>query len=312
MRYGNISTIVTKNGIATPGKVQPFPLTWLWVLLPGIVLLWAPFRLTVPVWLAPNSQVIFQAWIPLVVAFLCWSRRSEWRETAAELVELFPDPRDPRRSGNLVLVLLGGLGLLFGLVASIPAVSMFCLCLMVCGGCYALAGPFLLRVVLSPLLFLFLMVPFPSGLLQNLTLRFQMTGAAMLGGALELLATKNRVLFTDVTMQGSGYTLQVTPSLSGLGTFFFAVVGTLAYVIWRRSSFGRGLVALIIAGFVSCVVSLLRLLTLGLIANGNRSVAEICVKIPALPAILLIWGLTWFFTRRLLSPRNKVQPEVDA
>jgi Transmembrane exosortase (Exosortase_EpsH) len=312
VRYGNISIIVTKNGISIPGKKEPFPLTWLWVLIPGLILLWTPFRLSVPVWLAPNSQVIFQAWIPAVVAFLWWSRRSEWNETANELVELFPDPRDPRRSGNLILVILGGIGLLLGLVASIPAASMFCLCLMICGACFALAGPFLLRVVLTPLLLLFLMVPFPSGVLQSLTLRFQMTGAAMLGGALELLATKNRVLFTDVTVQASGYTLQVTPSLSGLGTFFFAIVGTLAYIIWRRSSFGRGLVALIIAGFVSCVVSLLRLLVLGLIANGNRSLAETCVKIPALPAIVLIWGLTWFFTRRLLSPRNKVQPEVDA
>jgi Transmembrane exosortase (Exosortase_EpsH) len=210
------------------------------------------------------------------------------------------------------MVILGGLGLLFGLVSSVPAASTFFLCIMIFGACLALAGPFLLRVVLTPLLYLLLMIPFPSSVIQALVVRFQLTGAAMLGGALELLSTKNRVLGPEVTMQSTGYPLTVSPSLSGVGTFFFAITATLAYLLWRRSSFGRGLVALIITAFISCLVSVLRLLILGEVASSNPSMADLLGKIPALPAILIVWALTWLFTRKLLSPRPKVQPEVAA
>jgi Transmembrane exosortase (Exosortase_EpsH) len=304
---------VTNNGPSPHGTGRnQFPYFWLWILLPGIALLWPPLRQCVPVWFGPGSQVVYQAFVPFVVIWLCWSRRTDWQRTQQELATLFPDPRDPRRSGNLSLVILGGVILLLGVLASLSSLSVFGLCLLIFGAVFAVAGPFLLRVILLPLLGLLLMIPFPSSLIQGIVIKYQLTGAAMLGGALELLGTKNRVLGPEVTLQASGHSLFVTPSLSGVGTFFFAIMGTLAYLLWKRSAFGRGLVALVIASFISCLVSLLRLLILGQVVNSNPALADIFQKVPALPAIVSVWGLTWFFTRKLLSPRRKIQLEVDA
>lgn len=262
-------------------------------------------------WFGPGSQTVFQAWVPFVVALLCWGRRDEWQRTREELESLFPDARDPRRSGNVFLVILGGAILLVGLLSALPSLSALGLVVMTVGAIYMLFGPFLLRVVITPLLFLLLMIPFPSGLMQALTVRYQFTGAAMLGGALELLSVKNRVLGPEVTLQASGQALGITPSLGGLGTFFFTILGTLAYLIWRRISIGRGLVALIIAGFLSCLVSVLRLLLLGYLTSNAPAVSETLQKVPALPTILIALALTWVFTRKLLSPRPRVQPQVE-
>lgn len=294
----DIVTNDVKNLDTQPRK-QPSALWWL--IPPGVALAWIPFRICSPLWFETGSQLFVQAWVLPVVALLAWTRKPDWQRTAKELEELFPDPRNPRRSGNMILIALGSLGLILSQVASLPLVSILSLCLVIIGTIFYLFGPFLLRSVISPLLLLLLMVPPPHTLFLALLARFQLAGATMLGGGLDLMGIRTRILGAQVTIQQSGWQLQITPSLSGIDVFLFVMFGTISYLMWKRIALLKSLLTLLIAAFSTVIINLFRLLLIGLVARQNPSVANTLASIPALPAILCALAVIFLVTRKLLS-----------
>ncbi|WP_395141418.1 archaeosortase/exosortase family protein [Armatimonas sp.] len=294
----DIVTNDVKNLDTQPRK-QPSALWWL--IPPGVALAWIPFRICSPLWFETGSQLFVQAWVLPVVALLAWTRKPDWQRTAKELEELFPDPRNPRRSGNMILIALGSLGLILSQVASLPLVSILSLCLVIIGTIFYLFGPFLLRSVISPLLLLLLMVPPPHTLFLVLLARFQLAGATMLGGGLDLMGIRTRILGAQVTIQQSGWQLQITPSLSGIDVFLFVMFGTISYLMWKRIALLKSLLTLLIAAFSTVIINLFRLLLIGLVARQNPSVANTLASIPALPAILCALAVIFLVTRKLLS-----------
>ena len=272
-----------------------------WLFLACIALVWIPIRVCSSLWFEAGSPLFVQPWIPFVTAFLVWTRRDEWNRTARELEDLFPDPRDPRRSGNLALILVGCLGLVLSNIASVPAGGILSACLIVFGAIFYIFGPFLLRSILPPLLLLLFAIPPPFALVNAILARFQLAGATMFGGSLELMGVKNRVLGSQVTVFQSGWRLNISPSLSGISTFLFVMLATIGFLIWKRISLLKSIFVLIIAAFLTVIMNFLRLLSIGLMAKQNPSLAEIFTNIPALPTILCALAATFLFTRKILS-----------
>lgn len=280
---------------------------WLWLMVPSIFLTLFSLRGTIPTWFSSNSQLFFQAFVPLGTVLLAWSYRSEWQTTLVELEALFPDPKNPRRSGNLALVIVGGLLLLTGQLMALPLLLSFSLWLLLIGTLYYIFGPFLVRVMLAPLLFLLTMTPPPVGLFQGIVGQFQLIGAAMTSGVLELLGIKTRVQGTFLTIYGSGHNTIVTPTLGGVGIFCFVLLSTLCYLLWHRVSFFRSILVLIIAAFITCIINLLRLVILGALPRISVTFAEIVegplAFVSTLFTIAGILYVTFKFSKKLLKRR---------
>lgn len=274
---------------------------WLWVLIPWLVLLWYPLRWGFPIWSSPGSPFFFQMFVPFGAAYLVWARREDWKRTTAELAELFPDPNSPKRRGNLLLVVLGALVLLLAFLMAMPPLGLLALWLMLTGGVFYLYGPFLLRVVLAPLGFLLLSVPPPAGGGAKLVNGFQGIGASVVGQALPLLGVKVRILWGAITLLSSGYRLEISPSYTGLGVFFFVMVASLLLILLRQPSVWKGLVYLILTAGITCVMSILRLVVVALVARANPILAGNFYQIPALPTMLFSLFLSYVLGKRLLK-----------
>lgn len=299
--------IVTNGVKNSDNQSRKLPSALWWLIPPGVALAWIPFRICSSLWFETGSQLFVQAWVLPVVALLAWTRKPDWQRTAKELEELFPDPRDPRRSGNMILIVLGCLGLILSQIALLPLVSILGFSLVIIGTVFYLFGPFLLRSVISPLLLLLLMIPPPQALFIALLARFQLAGATMLGGGLDLMGVQTRIMGAQVTIKQSGWQLQIIPSLSGIDVFLFVIFGTVSYLIWKRISLLKSLLTLLIAAFLTVITNVFRLLLIGLVARQYPTVANTLASIPALPAILCALAAIFLATRKLLS--NPTTPE---
>jgi hypothetical protein len=76
-------------------------------------------------------------------------------------------------------------------------------------------------------------------------------------------------------------------------------MGTL--LIWKRISFFKGVVVLIISGFFTVIVNLCRLLIIGIVGRQNPLTAETLEHIPALPAMVGALLLSLLFTRKFFK-----------
>lgn len=276
---------------------------WLWILVPALALLWNPVRWGLVSWTSPGSPLFFQLFVPFGAAYLAWTRRDDWRRTTAELSELFPDPTSPKRVGNLFFVFAGAGLLLLAFLTAMPPLGIGALWLLLLGGIFYLYGPFLLRVVLAPLGFLLLAVPLPAGTLSRLVNGFQGVAASVTGQALTLFGVKVRILWGALTLLSSGYRLEITPSYTGLGVFFFVMVTSLLLILLRRPPVWKALIYLSLTAGITCVASILRIVLLALVARSNPLLATSFYEIPALPTILVALGLSYGVGGRLLKPQ---------
>jgi hypothetical protein len=274
-----MTTTVTSD--TTPATVPPtikfsqLLRRWVWVIFPFFILLGFLLRSGAGLWFGEGSQLFFQVCVPAGAALLAWSRRDEWNRTHEELTTLFPNPKDARRSGNIVFVIVGGALLLMSQIGAMPPLMIFSIWVMVVGAIWYLFGPFLLRVMLTPLAFLLLAIPPPIGLFSGIVQKFQVISASMMGSTLGLIGVKTRIQGAIVVIQDAGHTIFIYPTLSGVGIFCFVLVSTICYLGWRRSPFLRGLVVLVVAAFVTFLGNALRLTLLGIIARITPDFAKL-------------------------------------
>ena len=315
MSHGKITTVVTPdvNLMATPSitKQTPFLQRWWWLLVPALILFSVTVRGLVPLWFNSESQLLFGGLVQVLTVFLIWSRRDDWNQTSHELEELFPNPRDARRSGSPVLLILGGIAILVAQVAALSQLTVISFWLLVVGTIFYVFGPFLLRVVAIPLLYALLAIPPPMGLALGIVRQFELTGSAMLGGALGLFGIKTRVSGPTVTLQDSGHIILVGGSQSGVGVFLCVLTITLAYLIWRRAPLGKSLVVMIVAGFGACVLGLVRNVLLGLIGQLSDAALTLLedrlALVPALLTLLASLMFVYVACKKLL----RASPEIE-
>ena len=312
-----MTTIVTSDiaptTLASTVKFSQLLWRWGWIIIPFFILLGFLLRSSASLWFGGGSQLFFQVCVPFGAILLAWARREDWSRTHEELATLFPNPKDARRAGNIVLVILGGVLFLMSQVGSMPPLMIFSVWLILVGTIWYLSGPFLLRVMLTPLAFLLLAIPPPIGLFSGIVQKFQLVSASMLGGTLGLIGIKTRIQGAIVVIQDVGHTILISPTLSGVGIFCFVLVSTVCYLGWRRSTFLRGLLVLIIAVFITCLANVFRLTFLGIIARITPNFAKLLENqllfLPTITTVLLSLLVIRTFSEKIAPPR-KMQQEI--
>jgi len=165
--------------------------------------------------------------IPFITAFLIWQRKD--RLARIDFSGSWPG----------VLMLLGGLLVLFaGKLSTLHSVTQYGFLISLMGGAYSLMGWKAFRVILVPLLLLFLMVPLPPFLYNNLSSQLQLL-SSQLGVAVIRLFGISVYLEGNVIDLGT-YKLQVVEACSGLRYLFplvsLSIIAACFYrdAVWKR------------------------------------------------------------------------------
>ncbi len=165
--------------------------------------------------------------IPAIAAFLIWQRKD--RLAAMEF----------RTSWGGILALVLGLMVLFaGQLGTLHSVTQYGYILTLMGGAYALLGKDAFKVIFMPLVLLFLMVPIPAFLFNNLSAYLQLISS-------ELGVMVIRLFGISVYLEGNvidlgAYKLQVVEACSGLRYLFplvsLSIIAAYFYkdAVWKR------------------------------------------------------------------------------
>lgn len=165
--------------------------------------------------------------IPAVTAFLIWQRKDK--------LELIPF------TGSWVgaaLLVAGVLITLVGQLSAIYALNQYGFVIAVIGAVYAVLGWPAFRIVAVPLLLLFLMVPLPGFVFNNLSLNLQLI-SSQIGVAVIRLFDISVHLEGNVIDLGT-YKLQVVEACSGLRYLFpliaLSIIASYFYqaAVWKR------------------------------------------------------------------------------
>ncbi len=237
---------------------------WLWLVLAFFLMAFPTLRRAWTLWTAPESLVFFQLFLPLATFFLIWNRREEIIKQYQEILFLY-GKNSPKLHGNLWPIALGCVGLLLSTLTLVTPLGLFSLALICFGVAYYLYGPFVLRPLLTPLLFLFLITPLPIGLTSMATGRL-LVGSQIVSGQLLSFLIKD-------TTQRLGYvalpnfTLTVSQASSGSELIFPLLCFVLWISIFRRVPFVSGIVLLIVTGALIALLSIIRLVFIGFVGN---------------------------------------------
>jgi exosortase D (VPLPA-CTERM-specific) len=165
--------------------------------------------------------------IPFVAAFLIWQRKD--RLSRLEF------------SGSwfgLAILLVGLLIVFAGQLGTLNSVTQYGFLISLVGGAWSLMGWRAFRVILTPLLLLFLMVPLPPFLYNNLSSQLQLI-SSQIGVAVIRLFGISVYLEGNVIDLGT-YKLQVVEACSGLRYLFplvsLSIIAAYFYrdAIWKR------------------------------------------------------------------------------
>lgn len=165
--------------------------------------------------------------IPVITLFLVWQRSDKLR--------LLPF------SGSwtgVVLVVAGALITLIGQLSTLHSITQYGFVICVIGSAYAILGWAAFRVIVVPLLLLFLMVPLPTFIFNNLSSQLQLISS-------EIGVAVIRLFGISVNLEGNvidlgNYKLQVVEACSGLRYLFpllaLSIIASYFYqaAVWKR------------------------------------------------------------------------------
>lgn len=259
--YANAVSVV-RNAPQTARVVWNTQRPWLWLALALFLMALPALRWAFAIWTAPASPLTFQPFVPLAVGLLFWNRREIVSQQYREMMFLY-GKNSPKRRGKLWVVIFGCVLLLVASVAMVTQLALFALVIILIGTAYYLYGPFLLRPLLLPLSYLFLLTPPPTSVtaIPSLLLRF---GSLLVSG--QLL----HFLFKDAEQKGAfivfpSFVLQVSEAASGVNILFPLLALALWLAILRRIIIGSSLVLLVIAAALAALLSVTRLCFIGAI-----------------------------------------------
>lgn len=165
--------------------------------------------------------------IPVITLFLIWQRKDK----------LATLPFTGSWVGVTVLI-LGVLVTLVGQLSTLHTITQYGFLIALIGGAYGLMGRAAFKVIMVPLLLLFLMVPLPSFLFNNLSSQLQLISSEI-GVAVIRLFGVSVYLAGNVIDLGS-FKLQVVEACSGLRYLFpllsLSVIASYFYqaAVWKR------------------------------------------------------------------------------
>ena len=170
--------------------------------------------------------------IPVITGFLIWQRRFEIQKAGIS-----------SSYGGLVLVLIGGIFLFLGLMATTHTVAQYSLVIVIMGLALSFLGWRAFRLVFAPLFLLFFMVPLPPFIYNNLSGKLQLISSEI-GVAVIRMFDISVYLEGNVIDLGS-YKLQVVEACSGLRYLFpLASLSFVAAYIYKGALWKKAVIFL--------------------------------------------------------------------
>jgi len=154
--------------------------------------------------------------VPLVSGYIVWQRRSQ-------LIALKPEPS----RWGLLIVIWGAIQMVIGVLGTELFTSRTAFVITVIGVIAALGGKPFLRALAFPLALLFLMVPIPTVVYNQLTFPLQMLASQLAAGALSLLGIP--VLRDGNILELANGRLSVVEACSGIRSLLSLTFLSLVY-----------------------------------------------------------------------------------
>jgi len=154
--------------------------------------------------------------VPLVSGYIVWQRRSQ-------LIVLKPEPS----RWGLLIVIWGAIQMVIGVLGTELFTSRTAFVITVIGVVAALGGKPFLRALAFPLALLFLMVPIPTVVYNQLTFPLQMLASQLAAGALSLLGIP--VLRDGNILELANGRLSVVEACSGIRSLLSLTFLSLVY-----------------------------------------------------------------------------------
>jgi len=256
------------------------PLSWAWRV-------WGDF----------GGPLSYQPLIPLAAAYLFWSRREEVGLMRREIAALY-SPTSPKLRGGLGLVVAGCLLLAFSYTSKVASSGIGSLLLIVAGAVHALYGPYVLRALRAPLIFLATMIPLPDPILVRTTQFFQFWSADVAGNLLAgALGIKNRVMGSTILI--GDYRLEVEQACSGMAVLFPVLSMTLWLLILNRAKWGVSTILMLFALATSLAMNVLRVTAMGVVGEQNPALAQRLHDLNSWLFTLMAIGVTYALAHRL-------------
>lgn len=269
------------------------PISWWTVLIAGLVLItvagYEGVAEMVRRWQV-SEEYGYGFMIPMISAFLIWQRRDK-------LARL-------HFSGSWfgVLLLLGGVSLtLAGQLSTIHFVTQYGYVAVIIAGAYALLGWRGLRLVLVPLLLLFLMVPLPGFANNNLSFQLQLISS-------EIGVWVIRLFGISVFLEGNvidlgSYKLQVVEACSGLRYLFPLVALSIVSSYFYQAAVWKRLIVILSSAPITVLMNSFRIGVIGvLVEYGGPAQAEGFLHdfegwVVFMGCVILLVAEMWILTR---------------
>ncbi|MBI5041296.1 MAG: VPLPA-CTERM-specific exosortase XrtD [Gammaproteobacteria bacterium] len=204
-------------------------LFWGVLVVGGLLLSWAayPSLLNMVRRWDSSEEYGYGYMIPFITLFLIWQRKDKLASVEFK-----------GSWGGVLLLLLGSLVLFVGQISTLHSITQYGYLIALIGGAYALLGREALKIIFMPLLLLFLMVPLPAFLFNNLSSQLQLISS-------EIGVAVIRMFGLSVYLEGNvidlgTYKLQVVEACSGLRYLFplvsLSIIAAYFYkdAIWKR------------------------------------------------------------------------------
>jgi exosortase len=186
--------------------------------------------------------------VPLVVGFIIWQRREELAE-----VEVRPN------WWGLVVVLFGAVQMMLGTLGVELFTSRAAFVVTVIGSVWFLGGTAILKKLVFPLALLFLMVPIPAVVYNQVTFKLQLLASRLADSSLEILSVP--VVREGNILELPNMHLQVVEACSGIRSLLTLTFLSLVYgYLFEKRLWVR------VALFMSTI-------PIAILANGSRITA---------------------------------------
>lgn len=206
------------------------PQLWLLIIIGLSLAIVAAFNALVEmerIWQA-SEEYGYGYMIPVITLFLIWQRKDK--------LEMMPFTGS---WAGAALLIVGVLATLVGQLSAIYSISQYGFVITLIGAAYAVLGWAAFRIVVVPLLLLFLMVPLPGFVFNNLSSELQLI-SSQIGVAVIRMFGISVHLEGNVIDLGT-YQLQVVEACSGLRYLFplvaLSIIASYFYqaAVWKRA-----------------------------------------------------------------------------
>ena len=207
-------------------------------------------------WVGPQSDANFQhgIFVPLFALFVLWQDRKHWLSV----------PPTPSWAG-LAVVVLGLIMLLLGVFGAELFFSRVSLLVLLAGLIILFQGWTFFVAVLFPWAFLFLMIPIPAIILQQVTFPLQLLAAKLAAGLLRLCGVPVLLEGNVITLPSGP--LQVAEACSGIRSLLTLETLAIIYGYLMEKRIWVRVVLAVSALPIAMAANIFRILCTGLIAE---------------------------------------------